>query len=79
MRMLNFDLQTAGEKRWLQLNEMDEFRNAYENARIYKERTKRWHDKHISTCEFVMGQKFFKALISVYSPESYAQDGRDRS
>ena len=40
-KFLNFDLQTAGEKRMLQLNEMDEFRNnAYENARIYKEKTK---------------------------------------
>jgi len=45
MKMLNFDLQTAGEKRLLQINEMKEFRNnAYENARIYKERTKKWHD-----------------------------------
>ena len=32
-RILNFDLQAAGEKRILQINEMDEFRNdAYENA-----------------------------------------------
>ena len=32
----------------LQLNEMDEFHlEAYENAKLYKERTKRWHDKHI--------------------------------
>ena len=42
MKLLNFDLQTAGEKRLLQLNEMKEFHsNAYENARIYKEWTKR--------------------------------------
>ena len=38
----NFDMQTAGEKRLLQLNEMEEFHNnGYENAKIYKERTKR--------------------------------------
>ena len=42
MQLLNFDMQLAGEKRMLQLNEMEEFRNnAYENARIYKEWTKR--------------------------------------
>ena len=42
------DSKLAGEKRLLQLNELDEFRNeAYENARIYKEKTKAWHDKHI--------------------------------
>ena len=44
----------AGEKRLLQLNELDEFRNeAYENARIYKEKTKAWNDKHIMRREFV--------------------------
>ena len=48
MKLLNFDLKVAGEKRLLKLNEMDEFRlDAYENAKLYKERTKRWHDKHL--------------------------------
>ena len=57
-RILNFDLQTTGEKRILQINEMDEFYNdAYENARIYKDKTKRWHDKHILSREFEVGQK----------------------
>ena len=41
-KFLNFDSQQAGEKRLLQLNELDEFRlNSYENAKIYKERTKK--------------------------------------
>lgn len=41
MKILNFDMQVTGEKRLLQLNETDEFRNAsYENARIYKARIK---------------------------------------
>ncbi|KAL5583455.1 hypothetical protein UlMin_015897 [Ulmus minor] len=58
MKLLNFDLRAAGEKRLLQLHEMEEFRNnAYENARIYKERTKVWHDKHILKREFQVGQK----------------------
>ena len=48
----------AGEKRLLQLSELDEFRNeAYKNARIYKERTKAWHDKHITRKEFEAGQQ----------------------
>ena len=35
------DSKVAGEKRMLQLSELDEFRNeAYENAQIYKERMK---------------------------------------
>ena len=42
----------------LQLSELDEFRNkAYENARIYKEKTKAWHDKHIVRKEFKSGQQ----------------------
>ena len=48
MKLLNFDLKVAGEERLLKLNEMDEFRlDAYENAKLYKELTKRWHDKHL--------------------------------
>ena len=38
-RRLNMDRKLAGEKRLLQLNELDEFRNeAYENDQIYKEK-----------------------------------------
>ncbi|XP_070676336.1 uncharacterized protein [Malus domestica] len=45
---LNFDLNNAGKARKLQLNELDELRNeAYENARIYKDRTRAYHDKLI--------------------------------
>ena len=57
-RQLNMDSILAGEKRLLQLSELDEFRNeAYENARIYKEKTKAWHDKHITRKEFTAGQQ----------------------
>ena len=42
------DLQAAREKRLMQLNELEEFwNNTYGNAKIYKENTKAWHDKHI--------------------------------
>ncbi|XP_039122093.1 uncharacterized protein LOC120258718 [Dioscorea cayenensis subsp. rotundata] len=38
----------SGEKRKLQLNELDEWRaTAYENYKLYKERVKGYHDKHI--------------------------------
>ena len=57
-RQVNMDSTLAGEKRLLQLSELDEFRNeAYENARIYKEKTKAWHDKHITRKEFTAGQQ----------------------
>ena len=52
------DSTLAGEKQMLQLSELDEFRNeAYENARIYKEKIKAWHDKHIMRKEFEAGQR----------------------
>ena len=53
IKFLNFDAKVVGEKRLLQLNELDELRvEAYENLRIYKERSKMWHDKHIVNKEF---------------------------
>ena len=51
------DSNVAGEKRMLLLSEFNEFRNeAYENAQIYKEKMKAWHDKHIIRKEFELGQ-----------------------
>ncbi|XP_055959726.1 uncharacterized protein LOC130014813 [Mercurialis annua] len=56
IKKLNYDFKAAGEKRMLQLNELDEIRfNAYENAKLYKEKTKRWHDAHISPKTFEVG------------------------
>ncbi|XP_068332811.1 uncharacterized protein [Pyrus communis] len=47
----------AGIARKLQLNELEELRNeAYENAKIYKERTKLYHDKAILRREFHQGK-----------------------
>ncbi|PIN13095.1 DNA-directed DNA polymerase [Handroanthus impetiginosus] len=57
IRKLNFNMQAAREKRLLQLNELDEFPlQAYKNAKIYKEKTKRWHDKKIVERRFEPGQ-----------------------
>jgi len=43
-RAINLDMKAAGEKRILDLHELDELRlDAYENSRIDKEKTKRWH------------------------------------
>ncbi|XP_075473922.1 uncharacterized protein LOC142504974 [Primulina tabacum] len=56
--VLNCDrCQRTGEKRLLQLNQLDEFRGrAYDLALSYKERTKRAHDKHIIRREFKVGE-----------------------
>ncbi|XP_057756116.1 uncharacterized protein LOC130975324 [Arachis stenosperma] len=56
--MLKFDSQATGERRLLQLNELDEFRSqAYENAKIYKEKAKKWHDQKLTRREFIEGQQ----------------------
>nr|XP_016432418.1 PREDICTED: uncharacterized protein LOC107759061 [Nicotiana tabacum] len=57
IKKLNMDLATAGEKRLFQLNELDEFGlYSYENAKLYKEKTKIWHDKRIKPRHFEAGQ-----------------------
>ena len=54
IKALNFDLERAGEKRKLDLNELEELRfEAYENAKLYKERMKKIHDRHILRKSFV--------------------------
>ena len=63
------DNTLADEKRVLQLSELDKFRNeAYENARIFKERTKAWHDKHITKKEFEAGQQvlLFNSCLKLF-------------
>ncbi|KAJ9564841.1 hypothetical protein OSB04_000807 [Centaurea solstitialis] len=47
----------AGNKRFLQICELEELRNnSYENAKLYKEKTKKWHDKRIIPKELTEGQ-----------------------
>ena len=48
IKKLNCDFQAAKERGLLQMNELEELRyEAYDNARIYKEKTKKWHDQKI--------------------------------
>ena len=45
---LNFDLKLDGENRVNRLYEFEEFRIlSYDIDKIYKQKTKRWHDKQI--------------------------------
>ena len=58
IKKLNFDFKMAKEERLLQLNELEELRNeAYDNARIYKDKTKKWHDQRIMRKEFRAGDQ----------------------
>ncbi|XP_038697122.1 uncharacterized protein LOC119993981, partial [Tripterygium wilfordii] len=58
IKKLNFDIKAAGDRRRLQLNELEELRHeAYENAKLYKERAKQYHDKKLVRKIFSVGQK----------------------
>ncbi|XP_063941373.1 uncharacterized protein LOC135149575 [Daucus carota subsp. sativus] len=58
LKKLNFDMTAAGEKRMLQINELDEFRlQAYENNKLYREKVQRWHDRKLVQKEFFIGQQ----------------------
>ncbi|CAN6725391.1 unnamed protein product [Malus baccata var. baccata] len=55
---LQFECGPTGIHRKLQLSELDEIRHeAYENARIYKEKTTAFHDKMLRGKTFEIGQK----------------------
>nr|GEX36613.1 reverse transcriptase domain-containing protein [Tanacetum cinerariifolium] len=48
LQSCNPDLKVAREKQFLQLHELDELRlQAYENSKLYKARTKAYHDKKL--------------------------------
>ncbi|XP_039039180.1 uncharacterized protein LOC120176975 [Hibiscus syriacus] len=58
IKSLNYDAQLAGEKRLLELNDIEEFREqTYENARIYKEKTKKWDDQRMMPQYFEVVQQ----------------------
>ncbi|XP_073120647.1 uncharacterized protein [Henckelia pumila] len=60
MKKLNMDLEASGELWKLQLNDLEEFRNeAYENAKIYKEQTKKWHDNTLCAGNLNRASKCF--------------------
>ena len=59
------------------MNELEELRNeAYDNARIYKEKTKRWHDKKIMRKEFKVGEQviLYNSRLKLFT-RKLSQDG----
>lgn len=58
MKKLNLDLHATGEEHKTQLHELEESKLfAYENGKIYKERSKLYHDKKIRGKTFVVGDQ----------------------
>lgn len=58
IKLLNFDLEASGEKRKLDLCELEELREeAYESAQMFKEKTKELHDRKLVKKAFEPKQK----------------------
>jgi hypothetical protein len=63
------DFEAAGKKRQMQLSKLEEWREkAYHNAKLYKERTKRRHDKRLKKKEFKPGDKvlLFNSRVKLF-------------
>ena len=70
IKKLNCDFQAAKEERLLQLNELEELRNEpYDNARIYKDKTTKWHDQKIMRKEFKAGEQvlLYNSRLKLFS------------
>ena len=56
IKNLNIDLDVVENHKKLQINELEKLKNeAYENARVYKEWTKIFHDQAIMRKSFISG------------------------
>ena len=70
MKKLNLNLHQVSSARLLQLNELDEHRMfSYENAKMYKDKTKAWHDRKIQKRELILGEKvlLFNSSLKLFS------------
>nr|GEU66820.1 reverse transcriptase domain-containing protein [Tanacetum cinerariifolium] len=70
LKHANFDLQTTGDHRKVQLNELNELRDqAYENSLIYKEKTKRLQDSKIKSRIFNVVDRvlLFNSRLKIFS------------
>nr|GEY61254.1 reverse transcriptase domain-containing protein [Tanacetum cinerariifolium] len=69
LKHAKFDLQTAGDHKKVQPNELNELRDqAYENSMIYKEKTKRLHDSKIKDRVFNVSDQvlLFKYRLKIF-------------
>ena len=63
------DVKLSDKNRQKQIVELEEWREkAYHSARLYKERTKRWHDHRIKLKEFKQGDKvlLFNSKVKLF-------------
>ena len=75
IKKLNCDFIAAKEKRLLQMNKLEELRNeAYDDSRIYKDKTKKWHDHKILRKKFKVGK-----LVLLYNSRLKLFPGKHKS
>ncbi|XP_050125053.1 uncharacterized protein LOC126602262 [Malus sylvestris] len=74
IKKFNMNLEEAGSQRRLQLNELDEIRlEAYDNASIYKQKTKAFHDN------MIRGKSFSIDGYSGYNQIVIAPDDQEKT
>nr|XP_016491913.1 PREDICTED: uncharacterized protein LOC107811486 [Nicotiana tabacum] len=75
LRQLNLDMEITGINRVTRLHELEEFRfHAFESTRLYKERMKLMHDKHIVDQNFKSGE-----LVLLYNSRLQLFPGKLKS
>ena len=62
-------------------NLMNVMKKAYHNSKIYKDRTKRWHDKRIKKKDFTPEIRYYFLILGLnYSgTENFGANGKDHS
>ncbi|XP_062006003.1 uncharacterized protein LOC133723204 [Rosa rugosa] len=69
IKQFNMNIDVAGVHRKLQLNELEEINNdSYKSSRVYKEKTKAFHDHMISRKDFSVGHKvlLFNSCLKLF-------------
>ncbi|KAL4312940.1 hypothetical protein GQ457_01G012070 [Hibiscus cannabinus] len=69
IKIVNMDWEAAVQKRLMDINELEEIRNtSYDNAKIYKEKTKKWHDQKILPKQYQPGQQvlLFNSILKLF-------------
>ncbi|GKA82938.1 hypothetical protein Tco_0789686 [Tanacetum coccineum] len=79
LKQCNMDLTAAAKNRFMKLNELMELRDgAYKNTRIYKERTKRWHDSRLrGDKDFKNGDKVNSQRLKKYYDRSFNMEDNE--
>ena len=78
IKELDYDFKLAGEKMLFDISSLDEWRTqAYENAKSFKEKVKRWHDKRIQKREFKVGDYvLLYNLFKIFLQENFSLNGK---